>query len=67
MSVCQNKTQYFYLLLRTANVPVSRVMQRLLTGYIVNYNRLSVFVQLGYFVKILQLYDRKEISLVPVE
>ena len=28
-----------HLLLRTGNVPVSRVMQRLLTGYVVNYNR----------------------------
>jgi REP element-mobilizing transposase RayT len=30
---------HFHLLLRTADVPVSRVMQRLLTGYVVNYNR----------------------------
>ncbi len=30
---------HFHLLLRTGNVPVSRVMQRLLTGYVVNYNR----------------------------
>jgi hypothetical protein len=31
-------TEHFYLLLRTGDVPVSRVMQRLLTGYVVNYN-----------------------------
>ena len=30
---------HFHLLLRTGNVPVSRVMQRLLTGYVVTYNR----------------------------
>ena len=30
---------HFHLLLRTGDVPVSRVMQRLLTGYVVNYNR----------------------------
>lgn len=30
---------HFHLLLRTGNAPVSRVMQRLLTGYAVTYNR----------------------------
>jgi len=30
---------HFHLLLKTGDVPVSRVMQRLLTGYVVNYNR----------------------------
>jgi REP element-mobilizing transposase RayT len=30
---------HFHLLLRTGAVPVSRVVQRLLTGYVVNYNR----------------------------
>ena len=30
---------HFHLLLRTGDVPVSRVMQGLLTGYVVNYNR----------------------------
>ena len=30
---------HFHLLLKTGNVPVSRVMQRLLTGYVVTYNR----------------------------
>ena len=30
---------HFHILLRTGNVPVSKVMQRLLTGYVVNYNR----------------------------
>ncbi len=30
---------HFHLLLRTGDAPVSRVMQRLLTGYVVNYNR----------------------------
>jgi len=31
---------HFHLLLRTGDVPVSRVIQRLLTGYVVTYNRL---------------------------
>ena len=30
---------HFHLLLKTGDVPVSRVMQRLLTGYVVTYNR----------------------------
>jgi len=30
---------HFHLLLRTGSVSVSKVMQRLLTGYVVNYNR----------------------------
>jgi len=30
---------HFHLLLKTGNVPISTVMQRLLTGYVVTYNR----------------------------
>lgn len=30
---------HFHLLLRTGDTPISKVMQRLLTGYVVNYNR----------------------------
>jgi len=30
---------HFFLLLRTGNVPLSVMMKRLLTGYIVNFNR----------------------------
>jgi REP element-mobilizing transposase RayT len=30
---------HFHLLLRTGDVPISRVIQRLLTGYVVTYNR----------------------------
>ncbi len=30
---------HFHLLLRTANVPISTVMKRLLTGYAVSFNR----------------------------
>jgi len=30
---------HFHLLLKTGNVPVSKVMQRLLTGYVVTFNR----------------------------
>jgi len=30
---------HFHLLVRTGNVPVSKVIQRLLTGYVVTYNR----------------------------
>ena len=30
---------HFHLLLRTGNIPISKVMQRLLTGYVVSFNR----------------------------
>ena len=30
---------HFHLLLRTGDVPISTIMQRVLTGYVVNYNR----------------------------
>ncbi len=30
---------HFHLLLKTGDIPISNVMQRLLTGYVVGYNR----------------------------
>ncbi len=32
-------SNHFHLLVRTGNIPLSKTMRRLLTGYVVNYNR----------------------------